>query len=111
MDSNKSGTPTRTLFEEALFRRGLPGPGHVIETSSLVTLRGLLLESDRITVLSHHQIHFDELYGMLMVLPFDLQEASRPIGITRRVHGKPSPAAQLMMSEIRAVVEEIKATF
>jgi LysR family transcriptional regulator, regulator for genes of the gallate degradation pathway len=107
----RAGTPTRKLFEEALFRRGLPGPGHVIETSSLVTLRGLLLESDRITVLSHHQIHFDEQYGMLMVLPFDLKEASRPIGITRRVHGKPSPAAELMMSEVRAVVEEIKATF
>ena len=107
----RAGTPTRTLFEEALFRRGLPVPQHVIETSSLITLRGLLLESDRITVLSHHQIHFDEQYGMLTVLPFDLKEASRPIGITRRVHGRPSPAAELLMSEIRAVVEEIKATF
>ena len=106
------GTPTRKLFEEALSRRGLPVPEHVIETSSLVTLRGLLLESDRITVLSHHQIHFDEEYGMLMVLPFDLKgDTSRPIGITRRVHGRPSPAAELLMSEIRAVVEEIKATF
>jgi len=108
----RAGTPTRKLFEEALFRRGLPVPEHVIETSSMVTLRGLLLESDRITVLSHHQIHFDEQYGMLMVLPFDLKgDTSRTIGITRRVHGKPSPAAELLMSEIRAVVEEIKATF
>lgn len=105
------GTPTRTLFEEAIGRRGLPVPEHVIETSSMVTLRGLLLQSDRITVLSHHQIHFDEQYGMLQVLPFDLKEARRPIGITRRAHGRPSPAAELMISEIRNVVEEIKPTF
>jgi LysR family transcriptional regulator of gallate degradation len=104
-------TPTRALFEQAIDRQGLPVPEHVIETSSMVTLRGLLLQSDRITVLSHHQIHFDEQYGMLQVLPFDLKEASRPIGITRRAHGKPSPAAELMIREIKKVVEEIKPTF
>jgi len=104
-------TPTRALFEQAIDRQGLPVPDHVIETSSMVTLRGLLLQSDRITVLSHHQIHFDEEYGMLQTLPFDLKEASRPIGITRRAHGKPSPAAELMISEIKQVVEEIKPTF
>jgi len=107
----RAGTPTRTLFEKALSEKGLPVPEHVVETSSMITLRGLLLESDRITVLSHHQIHFDEEYGMLTVLPFDLRRANRKIGITRRVHGRPSPAAELLMSEIRAVVEEIKPTF
>jgi LysR family transcriptional regulator of gallate degradation len=104
------GTPTRKLFEETLASRGLPVPEHVIETSSMVTLRGLLLESDRITVLSHHQIHFDEQYGMLTALPFDLKEASRPIGITRRVHSSPSPASDLLISEILAVVKEIQPT-
>ena len=44
-------------------------------------------------------------------LEIEVDGSRRPIGITRRVHGKPSPAAQLLMSEIRAVVEEIKATF
>lgn len=104
------GTPTRTLFEKAIFRRGLPVPEHVIETSSLVTLRGLLLESDRITVLSRHQIHFDEQYGMLTALPFHLEEASRSLGITRRAHSSPSPAAELLIREIRMVVEEVKST-
>ena len=103
------GTPTRTLFEEAIFRRGLPVPEHVIETSSLVTLRGLLLESDRITVLSRHQIHFDEHYGILTALPFELKETSRTLGITRRIHSTPSPAAELLIREIHAVAEEIKA--
>lgn len=104
------GTPTRTLFEEAIDRRGLPVPEHVIETSSLITLRGLLLESDRITVLSRHQIHVDERYGVLTALPFDLKEASRPIGITRRAHSSPSPASELLIREILAVVEELKTT-
>jgi LysR family transcriptional regulator of gallate degradation len=106
----RAGTPTRTLFEKAIFRRGLPVPEHVIETSSLVTLRGLLLESNRIAALSRHQIHFDEQYGMLTALPFDLKEASRPLGITRRTHSTPSPAAVLLMQEIRTVVAELKTT-
>jgi LysR family transcriptional regulator of gallate degradation len=104
------GTPTRTLFDEELSRRDLPVPEHLIETSSMVLLRGLLLESDRITVLSHHQIHFDEQYGMLTALPFDLKAASRPIGITRRTHSSPSPASELLIEEILAVVKEIQPT-
>jgi LysR family transcriptional regulator of gallate degradation len=106
----RTGTPTRSLFEKAVFSRGLPVPEHVIETSSLVTLRGLLLESDRITVLSRHQIQFDEQYGMLTALPFHLEEATRPLGITRRANSTPSPAADLLTREIRGVVKEIQAT-
>ncbi len=105
----REGTPTRTLFADAISRRGLSVPEHVIETSSLVTLRGLLLESDRITVLSRHQIHFDEHHGMLKALPFELKETSRSLGITRRTHSTPSPAAELLIKEIRKVAEEVKA--
>jgi len=106
----RRGTPTRTLFEESINRRGLPLPDHVIETSSLVTLRGLLLESDRVTVLSRQQIHFDEQYGMLKALPFNLERASRPIGITRRAQCLPSPAAELLMEEIRAIARTVNRT-
>ncbi|HZD54558.1 MAG TPA: LysR family transcriptional regulator [Woeseiaceae bacterium] len=98
----RRGTPTRELFERSVARQGQEGPPHVVETSSLVTLRGLLLESDRITILSRHQILFEEQCGLLAVLGFELIGTARPIGITRRRRGSLSPAARLLADEIRS---------
>ncbi len=95
-------TPTRALFESAITEHGLTVPPHVIETSSLVMLRGLLLESDRVTILSRHQIRFEEQTGLLAALPFDLSGTGRPIGLTYRRNGSMSPAAALFADEVRA---------
>ena len=102
----RTGTPTRTMFERVLSGRGLAVPTHVIETSSLVMLRGLLLESDRITVVSPHQVRFEIRAGSLATLPFDVGKTDRPIGITRRRNGSLSPAAELLAGEIRKAGSE-----
>jgi LysR family transcriptional regulator of gallate degradation len=102
----RPGTPTRDLFERTIQRRGLALPDHVVETSSTVMLRGLLLESDRITVLSRHQIQFEEEAGLLAVLPFDLSGSERPIGMTRRRTGALSPAAELFVDEVRTAANQ-----
>jgi LysR family transcriptional regulator of gallate degradation len=103
----RRGTPTRTLFEKAIADSGLTVPPHVIETSSLVMLRGLLLESDRVTILSRHQIRFEEQTGLLAPLPFDLSGTDRPIGLTHRKTGSLSPAATLFADEIRAAAADL----
>ncbi len=103
----RRGTPTRRLFEAALHTHHLDSPEHVIETSSMVLLRGLLVESDFVTVLSRHQIHFEEQSNILAVLPIELSETRRPIGVTRRDHSGVTPAAALLIEELKAVVEEI----
>lgn len=102
----RPGTPTRKLFEQAIVGRDLPLPEHVIETSSTVMLRGLLLESDRVTVLSRHQIHIEEEAGLLATLRFELGGTERPIGMTRRSIGALSPAADLFIDEVRAAARE-----
>lgn len=102
----RAGTPTRTMFERVLADRGLAVPPHVVETSSLVMLRGLLLESDRITVVSRHQVRFEIQTGLLAGLPFDVGRTGRPIGITRRRNGSLSPAAALLTEEIRKAGRE-----
>ena len=102
----RQGTPTRKLFERDLIERGLAVPPHVIETSSLVTLRGLLLESDRVTILSRHQIRFEEQTGLLAALHFKLAGTERAIGITRRKHGSLSPAADLLAEKVREAAAE-----
>lgn len=103
----RQGTPTRALFEEAIANHGLTVPPHVIETSSLVMLRGLLLESDRVTVLSRHQIRFEEQAGLLAALPFQLRSTGRPIGLTIRKSGSLSPAAGLFADEVRKAAVEL----
>lgn len=103
----KKGTPTRILFQNRLEENGLEEPEHIIQTSSFVTLRGILLTSDRLTMLSRHQIFHEEQYGMLAVLDFELPQTNRAIGITRRALGTISPAAQLLIDQIEEVVQEI----
>ena len=105
----RRGTPTRTLFESALKEQGLESPLHVVETSSTVLLRGLLLETDQITVLSRHQIYYEEKHGMLAPLSFDLPGTSRPFGITSRSNSSMAPAANLLIKCIRAAASEIKS--
>lgn len=97
----RRNTPTRALFESAITDQGLTVPPHVIETSSLVMLRGLLLESDRVTILSRHQIRFEEQTSLLAALPFELSSTGRPIGLTYRKNGSLSPAAALFAEEVR----------
>ncbi|MDX1403670.1 MAG: LysR family transcriptional regulator [Woeseiaceae bacterium] len=104
----RRGTPTRTLFEAAIVDRGLDVPPHVIETSSLVMLRGLLLESDRVTVLSRHQVRFEEQTGLLAALSFELSGMDRPIGLTCRKNGSLSPAATQFAEKVRAAAAEFR---
>jgi LysR family transcriptional regulator of gallate degradation len=102
----RKDTPTRALFESAIIDHGLTIPPHVIETSSLVMLRGLLLESDRVTILSRHQIRFEEQTGLLAALPFELSGTGRPIGLTCRKNGSLSPAAALFAEEVRSAAKQ-----
>jgi len=102
-----NNTPARGLFDEVLSSHQLSTPEHAVETSSLSTVRGLLLESDRIALLSEHQIYFDKQYGALTALPIELKDTYRPIGVTMRAHTEPSPAAQLFLNSLRKVTKDL----
>jgi len=45
---------------------------------------------------------------LLEVRPVAPEETYRPIGIARRAHTQPSPAASLFLEELRRVAEELK---
>lgn len=95
------GTPARQLFDRFLRRRGAASPNQVVETGSLSTARGLLLESDRLALLSADQVRLDVAAGLLGTLPIRLEGTSRPIGLTTRVQGNPSPAASILIDALR----------
>jgi len=94
-------TPARQLFDSLLARQGLQEPEQVIETGSLSTARGLLFESDRLALLSRHQVQLDLDAGLLSALPIRLDQTFRPIGITSRANSTPSPAARAFIATLR----------
>jgi len=100
-------TPARQLFDRFLSRRGAEEPAQVVETSSMSTTRGLLLESDRLALLSTHQVQLDLSAGLLAALPIRLEETYRPIGITTRSGSTPSPAARVFIEALRTQTRTI----
>jgi LysR family transcriptional regulator, regulator for genes of the gallate degradation pathway len=103
------GAPSRKAFEQVMNAAGLPLPQNAIESNALVTLRALLIESDRLSILSRNQIHYEELHGMLSVLPIDMRGSERPIGITTRADAKRSIGLNALMQYLRAVSNEMKS--
>ncbi|MDD7972053.1 LysR family transcriptional regulator [Roseinatronobacter alkalisoli] len=75
--------PARHVFERLSSLHGLEDParGHV-ETGSLVVVRGLLMESDALTLISLSQIDYEYTQGLLAPLDFPLDDAQRVIGVT-----------------------------
>ena len=103
------GAPMRRLFDSYLQRSKLPSPNHVIETPSLVSMRAILMESDRLGVISQHRVYYEMQAGQLTTLPLDLRKTARPIGVIMRTHGSLSAAAKLLLTEVRRVAKEVAA--
>jgi len=96
-------TSTRALLESAAAARGAPEPDVALETTDLTIIREVLLESDMITAISPRQLSREISAGMLVRLPISLPETLRQIGMLRRENDYPSPGANLLAEEMRAV--------
>ncbi len=101
------GTPTRLRIRQLLAKRGLKEPEHIVETSSFVIQRGIVMDNDSVTVLSRHQAQREVRAGMLAALNVELPGTERPIGLTTRVQDALAPAAQALADEVRKVVAEL----
>jgi LysR family transcriptional regulator of gallate degradation len=82
--------PTRKLFDALFDDAGVAPPQRIVETSSLILTRGLLLDSDRLTIISRHQIARELENGSLVALDFNLATTDRAIGITTRKDWTPT---------------------
>lgn len=88
----RRGTPARTAFARVFTEKGLPAPEDVIECSSMVAIRGLLLNSDRLAMLPARQVALEERSGLLCVSRSPVPDTSRVIGYTLRKGWKPTRA-------------------
>ena len=97
----RAGTPLRAHFHEMFEAAGLPSPTRAIECNSLIATRALLLESDRIMLLSAHQIHYELEAGLLVALPHPAGDVERPIGLTMRHDWHPTDSQRALLDIVR----------
>ncbi|MEP0201732.1 MAG: LysR family transcriptional regulator [Halioglobus sp.] len=96
----REDTPAREAFTHFFENNGFSPPEHVIECSSLVATRGMLMESDRAALLSARQVEVDVRFGLLSVSTQDLQGTGRDIGITLRKGWKPTRIQQRFLERL-----------
>jgi LysR family transcriptional regulator of gallate degradation len=99
---SRAGTPLRESLEAFFRARGMTPPVPAVETGDLALLRGLLVESDMLTVLSAHQLHHEIATDQLTVLPYDMAGLERRIGLITRRGAYLSPGANALLDEIDA---------
>lgn len=99
---SRPGAPVREAFE-ALFRSGgIRPPKRIIESNSLVLIRDLLVESDRLALVSAHQIEREMDQGLVKILKVDGHDprsTERSIGTTVRSDWRPT-GTQLLLLEL-----------
>ncbi len=102
---SRAGTPLRMSLEQFFQDHGRKPPQPAAETGDLALLRGLLVSSDMITVLSAHQLHYEIATGQLTVLRFPMYGLERQIGATTRSGAYLSPGANALLAELKSVAE------
>ena len=96
-----SNTPGRSAFERAFHAEGLSIPSARLQVNSPAVVRSILLNSDRLALLSPLQVQAEIAAGQLMVLPLTLQGTQRSIGLTMRSDGVPSPSMMALRQLLR----------
>jgi DNA-binding transcriptional LysR family regulator len=99
------GTPTRDHFETLIADQ--PPVGGLVETSSIVLICSLLLESDRLTLISRHQILREQAQGLLVTLPYDMSRTLRPIGLTTRRNWRPTATQSRFLELVREAARKV----
>ncbi len=94
------GTPTRAQFETLFTSEGKAIPQRLIESGSLLLMRGVLSESDHLGCISRHQSKPECDHGLLAQIHFSTDHLIRPIGLTYRQNWQPTRIQQQMMEII-----------
>lgn len=99
------GTPLRSHWE-ALF--GTPAPQVPVECGSVMVIRGLLAQSDLLTLLSPDQVALEVEAGMLVRIGPDLPDTIRTIGISTRSGWRPTRAQALLIRHLHQATADTR---
>jgi LysR family transcriptional regulator of gallate degradation len=103
----RPSSPLRKQFNRLFKSAGMEPPFATIECNSISAARSLLLESDRIMLLSAHQIHYDLREKILIAIPPPAGKISRPIGMTYRQNWRPTKAQGVLLEKLKECVRDL----
>jgi LysR family transcriptional regulator, regulator for genes of the gallate degradation pathway len=99
------GAPARAYFDKAFGHIRRESRFGITESSSSVLIRGLLLESDRLAIMSAHQLRYEIQAGEVAVLPIPMPDSARPIGVTVRAGWRPTATQEAFLRHLRMACE------
>ena len=100
-------TPAGSYLFETLRIQDLPQTPVRVVSSSLVLLRGLLMQGNYLTIISRHQISEEERQGLLVALPVALKDSHRVIGLTYRADWRPTAMQRKFIDFLRESTRNI----
>jgi DNA-binding transcriptional LysR family regulator len=106
----RTGSPLRGQFDALMAAAGLDLRSPPLECNSLAAARAFLLESDRMMLMSAHQIHYEMQAGVLAALPHPLGTVVRPIGLTLRRGWQPTAIQQTLLEILRRTARQAAAS-
>ena len=99
-------TPAQSVFEKALQRGGIAMPVSQLRVNSALMMQSLLLQSDRLAMMSPRQIQREIEARQMVVLPLSVPHAERSIGLVRRADLLFTPAMQQLLTACHEVAAE-----
>lgn len=101
------GIPLR-IHWEALFAGFAPPPAVPVECGSVMVIRGLLTQSDLLTLLSPDQVSLEVEAGMLVRIGPELPDRVRTIGLSTRSGWRPTRAQARLIELLHQAVSETR---
>ncbi len=103
----RSGSPTRQHFD-ALFGVSdqFPAKG-LVDTGSLVLTRGIVRGSNRLALISRHQMQEDLANERVSQIEFDLPGSERKIGMTTRKNWHPTQTLKEFLEILRGLAQKM----
>jgi LysR family transcriptional regulator, regulator for genes of the gallate degradation pathway len=95
------GSPLRRHFDALTAAIGAAAPARPIECNSLVAARALLIGSDRLLMLSRHQVQYELQAGHVVTLKHPMGDITRPIGLTVRADWHPTRLQAVLLNQLR----------
>lgn len=102
-------TTLRRQVDEAFRAAGLHAPTADVDSMSVLANRALLQHSDYLTVWPIELARSEVQGGAFTILPVDLAETRRPVGISTRAGGRLTPAAEVFIHALREVGARLSA--
>lgn len=100
----REGTPARDGFVAMCERQNFSEPEGLVEASSFILVRNLLMESDRVTMISAFQVQQELRLGLLAKIPFNIADINREIGITVRRNWRPTAMQERFLGHVRNAI-------